>query len=88
MGYRKGWRISHFKEHVIDKSVCRVLAYLNIAAQGMVDLRSEQYVKNMHPQVVASVIKAFPEDLVGVKSAHYRPGAGRPMTMRTSMGLC
>ena len=73
-----GWRdFLYFKEHVIDKSVCRVLAYLNIAAQGMVDLRSEQYVKNMHPQVVASVIKAFPEDLVGVKSAHYRPG-GRP----------
>lgn len=73
-----GWRdFLYFKESVIDKSVCRVLAYLNIAAQGMVDMKSEQYCKNMHPGVVASVIQAFPEDLVGVKSAHYRPG-GRP----------
>ncbi|NLM77298.1 MAG: amidohydrolase/deacetylase family metallohydrolase [Ruminococcaceae bacterium] len=70
-----GWRdFIYFKESVIDKSVCRVLAFLNISDQGMMDMASEQYCKFMHPEIVASVIKAFPEHLVGIKSAHYRPG--------------
>ena len=70
-----GWRdFLYFKERVIDTSVCRILAFLNVCAQGMLDNESEQYCKNMHPEIVASVVKAFPEYLVGVKSAHYRPG--------------
>lgn len=73
-----GWRdFLDFKDNVIDKSKCRVLAFLNIASKGMVDMQSEQFVKNMHPEIVASLIKTFPEELVGVKAAHYRPG-GRP----------
>ena len=73
-----GWRdFLDFKKLVLEKSVCRVFAYLNICDQGMIDEQAEQYCKNMHPGITAEVIKAFPEHLVGVKSAHYRPG-GRP----------
>jgi dihydroorotase len=70
-----GWRdFLYFKERVIDTSVCRVLAFLNISDQGMVDMESEQHCKFMHPGIVASVLKEYPQVLVGIKSAHYRPG--------------
>lgn len=72
-----GWRdFLRFKERIMDNSICRILAFLNIADQGMLDLKYEyeQYCHNMHPEIVASVIKAFPQHLVGTKSAHYRPG--------------
>lgn len=70
-----GWRdFLYFKERVMDASVCRVLAFLNISDLGMMDMESEQHCAFMHPEIVASVIKAFPQHLVGIKSAHYRPG--------------
>ena len=67
-----GWRdFLYFKENVIDRSKVRVLAFLNIAACGMVDMRSEQNVKDMQPGIAAAVAKEYSDVIVGIKCAHY-----------------
>lgn len=67
-----GWRdFLRFKEQVIDKAEVRILSFLNIASGGMVNITSENSPKDFHPKVVAEIVKAFPETLVGVKTAHY-----------------
>jgi dihydroorotase len=49
----------------------RVLAFLNIASGGMVDAESEQSVADLQPQVAASLADAYPETILGIKTAHY-----------------
>jgi dihydroorotase len=58
------------KEEVIDRSKVRVLAFLNIVANGMQgDL--EQTVDQMDVKKCAETIKKYPDIIVGVKTAHY-----------------
>ncbi len=58
------------KQEVIDTSKIRVLAFLNIVADGMNgDL--EQTVDQMNPQLCADTIKKYAGIVVGVKTAHY-----------------
>jgi dihydroorotase len=58
------------KEEVIDRSKVRVLAFLNIVANGMQgDL--EQTVDQMDVKKCAETIKKYPDVIVGVKTAHY-----------------
>lgn len=58
------------KEEVIDHATVRVLAFLNIVANGMNgDL--EQTVDQMDPKRCAETIAKYPDILVGVKTAHY-----------------
>ncbi len=67
-----GWRHFYdFKEWVIDKSKVRILAFLNIAGGGMVNSDSEQTVKDLDPKIAAEVARAFPDVIVGIKTAHY-----------------
>jgi dihydroorotase len=67
-----GWRnFPVFKEHVIDKSKTRVLAFLNIAGNGMSGSPGEQDVSDMDVYMTALVIKKNPDILVGVKIGHY-----------------
>ena len=58
------------KEEVIDHAKVRVLAFLNIVANGM-NGGLEQTVDQMDPQLCAQTIKKFPDFIVGVKTAHY-----------------
>ena len=58
------------KEEVIDRAKVRVLAFLNIVANGMQgDL--EQSVDQMDVKRCAETIKKYPDIIVGVKTAHY-----------------
>src|SRR5947207_429457 len=58
------------KEEVIDHAKVRVLAFLNIVANGMNgDL--EQSVDQMDPKLCAETIKKYPDIIVGVKTAHF-----------------
>lgn len=67
-----GWRNFHdFKLRDIDRSKVRILAYLNIAGEGMVDAESEQNVTDLDPAITAAVAAAYPRDIVGIKTAHY-----------------
>ena len=67
-----GWKMFwDFKEAIIDRAKVRILAFLNIASNGMMDDVSEQTPVDMKPEVVASVVQAYPDILVGIKTAHY-----------------
>jgi dihydroorotase len=58
------------KEEVIDKAKVRVLAFLNIVANGM-NGGLEQSLDEMDSKLCAATIKKYPELIVGVKTAHY-----------------
>jgi dihydroorotase len=58
------------KAEVIDHAKVRVLAFLNIVANGM-NGSLEQAVDQMDPQRCAETIRRYPEIIVGVKTAHY-----------------
>lgn len=67
-----GWEhFLDFKENTIDRSKVRILAFLNIARSGMVDATSEQRLEDMNPGLTAALAQAFPDIIVGIKSAHY-----------------
>ena len=66
-----GWRnFGDFKEHVIDATKLRVLAFIDIAAKGMHYTASEQSVSDINPGIAAAVAREFSDIVVGVKSAH------------------
>jgi len=58
------------KEEVIDRAKVRVLAFLNIVANGM-NGGLEQTVDQMDVKLCAETIKKYPDVIVGVKTAHY-----------------
>lgn len=67
-----GWQdFMDFKEHFIDRSKVRILAMVNIARGGMVEAESEQRMADMDPRLAADVALAFPQVVVGIKTAHY-----------------
>jgi dihydroorotase len=67
-----GWRnFRTFKEQTIDNSKTRVLSFLNIVGSGMKGGAIEQNIADMDPKLTAMVAKQHPDDIVGVKLAHY-----------------
>lgn len=60
----------HFKRTVIDRAKTRIYAYINIVKSGMVG-PFEQDVAEMDPELAASIVLAYPEHCVGIKTAHY-----------------
>jgi dihydroorotase len=58
------------KEQVIDHAKVRVLAFLNIVADGM-NGGLEQSLEQMDSKRCAETIRKYPDFLVGVKTAHY-----------------
>lgn len=67
-----GWKdFLDFKVHYIDRAQVRILAFLNISAGGMVDAASEQDPAVLQPRVAAALAEAYPDIIVGIKTAHY-----------------
>lgn len=60
----------HFKRTVIDLAKTRIFAFVNIVDLGMQG-DYEQDIRTMDPELAASVVLAFPEHCVGIKTAHY-----------------
>jgi dihydroorotase len=60
----------HFKRTVIDLVKTRIFAYINIVDLGMTG-PFEQDIKTMDPELAASVVLAYPDICVGIKTAHY-----------------
>ena len=60
----------HFKRTVIDRARTRIFAFINIVQSGMLG-PFEQDVKEMDPALAASIVLAYPDDCVGIKTAHY-----------------
>lgn len=66
-----GWRdFELYKKQTIDASQTRVLAMLNIVGTGM-DGRGENNIDEMDPVKTAEMAKKYPQDIVGVKLAHF-----------------
>lgn len=60
----------HFKRTVIDRAKTRIFAYINIVKSGMVG-PFEQDINEMDAELAASIVLAYPDDCVGIKTAHY-----------------
>jgi dihydroorotase len=60
-----------FKDRIIDRSLTRVLAFLNIVGSGMGPGQTEQNVADMDPAAAAATIKQYPGLIVGIKTAHF-----------------
>ncbi len=66
-----GWRnFADFRQRVIDRAKTRVLAFVNIVADGM-SPAGEDDPATMRPQELARVARQNPGVVVGVKTAHY-----------------
>jgi len=62
------------KRYHIDRAQIRILAFLNIASQGMgarEDDPNEQELEYLDPELCAETIKRYAQHIVGVKTAHY-----------------
>ncbi|NEW83931.1 MAG: amidohydrolase/deacetylase family metallohydrolase [Mariniphaga sp.] len=67
-----GWRtFPAFKKQTIDKSITRVLAFLNIVGEGMRGGPFEQNLKDMDAKATGEFAKNNAGDIVGIKLAHY-----------------
>ena len=66
-----GWRdFELFKQQTIDASQTRVLAMLNIVGTGM-NGAGENNIEEMDPEKAAEMVKKYPENIVGIKLAHF-----------------
>jgi dihydroorotase len=62
-----------FKEETIDKARVRLLAFLNIVGAGMYGKGVENDVAQMDVDAAVAMVKKYPDDIVGIKTAHYQP---------------
>jgi dihydroorotase len=60
----------HFKRTVIDLAKTRIFAFINIVKSGMIG-DFEQDIDEMDAELAASIVLAYPEICVGIKTAHY-----------------
>ncbi len=60
-----------FKQHVIDRSKTRVLAFLNIVGAGMRGPKYENNLADMEPGPAAEMAKRYAGLIIGIKTAHY-----------------
>ena len=75
-----GWRnFLQFKEHVIDRSRTRVLAFINIVGSGMKGGPVEQNLADMDAKLTAMRIRQHRASIVGIKVAHYIGGEWDPV---------
>jgi len=82
-----GWRnFRIFKEQTIDHSKTRVLAFLNIVGSGMKGGAIEQNLADMDPKLTAMVAKKYPDNIVGIKLAHYSGPEWAPVERMVDAG--
>ena len=67
-----GWRnFDDFKQHVIDRSKTRVLAFLNIVGHGMRGPKYENDLSDMEAKPAAEMALRHKGLIIGIKTAHY-----------------
>lgn len=67
-----GWRsFPLFKKQVIDQSKTRILAFINIAGDGMTGAEHEQNIADMVPDSALKIINQHSGIIVGIKIGHY-----------------
>ena len=66
-----GWKnFPDFKDRIIDRSITRILAFINIVGSGMRP-KYEQDLNEMDAQAAAAQALKYPQVIVGIKTAHY-----------------
>jgi dihydroorotase len=75
-----------FKEHIIDRSKTRVLAFLNIVGAGMRGPKYENNLADMIPDPAAAMAKKYPGTIVGIKTAHYEGPEWTPVEHAVQAG--
>jgi dihydroorotase len=74
-----GWRnFSAFKNQVIDKSQTRILAFLNIAGNGMSGDPDQQDMKDMDAKMTSLTVQQNPDIIVGIKIGHFEGSEWTP----------
>ena len=82
-----GWRnFPDFKEHIIDRSQTRVLAFLNIVGHGMGGEKIEQNLEDMDAKATAEQAERYKDIVVGVKTAHYAGPEWTPVERAVEAG--
>lgn len=82
-----GWKtFGTFKEQTIDNSKTRVLAFLNIVAEGMRGGVHEQNINGMDPKLTAMIAKRYRNHIVGIKLAHYSGPEWTPVERAVAAG--
>ncbi len=76
-----------FKEHIIDRSKTRVLAFLNIVGAGMRGPRYENNLADMDPKPAAAMAKKYPGVIIGIKTAHYAGPEWTPVEHAVEAGM-
>jgi len=82
-----GWRnFEDFKQRIVDRSVTRVLAFLNIVGHGMRGGKFEQDLQDMAAQPTADMARRYPGLIVGIKTAHYSGTEWAPVERAVEAG--
>jgi dihydroorotase len=82
-----GWRnFADFKEHIIDRSKTRVLAFLNIVGKGMRGGEIEQDLADMQAKPTAETALQYKGVIVGIKTAHYAGPEWAPVERSVEAG--
>jgi dihydroorotase len=82
-----GWRnFEDFREHVIERSRTRVLAFLNIVGNGMRGGTFEQDLTDMEATPTAEMALRHKGLIVGIKTAHYEGPEWAPVERAVEAG--
>jgi dihydroorotase len=82
-----GWRdFPDFKDKIIDRSITRVLAMLNIVGHGMRGSKIEDNLEDMDAKATAEQARRYKETVVGIKTAHYRGPEWTPVERAVEAG--
>jgi dihydroorotase len=82
-----GWRnFLDFKNQAFANSKTRMFAFLNIVGAGMSGGAIEQNVADMDPKLTAMVAKQYPDQIVGIKLAHYMSSEWMPTDRAVEAG--
>jgi dihydroorotase len=82
-----GWRdFPDFKDKVIDRSITRVLAFLNIVGHGMRGEPVEDNLADMDAKATSGQALRYKDTVVGIKTAHYRGPEWTPVERAVEAG--
>jgi dihydroorotase len=82
-----GWRnFEDFKQHVIDRSKTRVLAFLNIVGAGMRGPKYENILADMEAKPSAEMALKYKGLIIGIKTAHYAGPEWTPVETAVEAG--
>ena len=82
-----GWRnFEDFKEHIIDRSKTRVLAFINIVGAGMRGPKFENNLDDMQVEPAAEMCLRHKGLIVGIKTAHYMGPEWTPVEHAIAVG--